>query len=55
VLIIFEKKIGVIISSADPSFWVIHPTLERLFQEKLLSGGFQNEKWAHNEYEEYCL
>ena len=33
-------------SPADPSFWVIHPTLERLLHAKLLSGGFEEERWA---------
>eukprot|EP00595_Chromulina_sp_UTEXLB2642_P002269 CAMPEP_0196763506 /NCGR_PEP_ID=MMETSP1095-20130614/4234_1 /TAXON_ID=96789 ORGANISM="Chromulina nebulosa, Strain UTEXLB2642" /NCGR_SAMPLE_ID=MMETSP1095 /ASSEMBLY_ACC=CAM_ASM_000446 /LENGTH=479 /DNA_ID=CAMNT_0042116881 /DNA_START=795 /DNA_END=2234 /DNA_ORIENTATION=+ len=33
-------------SPADPSFWVIHPTLERLLHAKLMSGGFKVEKWA---------
>lgn len=33
-------------SPADPSFWVIHPTLERLLHAKLLSGGFADESWA---------
>lgn len=32
-------------SPADPSFWVIHPTLERLFQAKLFSGGFEDATW----------
>ena len=33
-------------SPADPSFWVIHPTLERLTHAKLMAGGFANEEWA---------
>ena len=32
-------------SPADPSFWVIHPTLERLLHAKLMTGGFRNETW----------
>lgn len=32
-------------SPADPSFWVIHPTIERLFHAKLLSGGFVTDYW----------
>ena len=32
-------------SPTDPSFWVIHPTIERLFQYKLLTGGFDDESW----------
>jgi hypothetical protein len=35
-------------SPSDPSFWVIHPTLERLTHAKLMSGGFVNETWASN-------
>jgi hypothetical protein len=33
-------------SPADPSFWVIHPTLERLTHAKLMAGGFANEDLA---------
>ena len=33
-------------SPADPSFWVIHPTLERLLHARLLAGGFSDESWA---------
>ena len=32
-------------SPTDPSFWVVHPTIERLFQYKLLTGGFADESW----------
>lgn len=32
-------------SPADPSFWVIHPTIERLFHAKLMSGGFVTDYW----------
>jgi hypothetical protein len=32
-------------SPADPSFWVIHPTLERLLHAKLMTGGFADENW----------
>jgi len=35
-------------SPSDPSFWVIHPTLERLLHAKLLSGGFKDMDWAEN-------
>eukprot|EP01035_Chromulina_nebulosa_P026426 gene26426-34592_t len=35
-------------SPKDPAFWVMHPTLERLFQAKLINGGFFNEKWAED-------
>jgi hypothetical protein len=33
-------------SAEDPSFWVIHPTLERLLHAKLLAGGFETEDWT---------
>jgi len=33
-------------SPHDPSFWVIHPTLERLYQAKMLAGGFKDAEWA---------
>ena len=33
-------------SPSDPSFWPIHPTLERLLQAKFMSGGFLNTTWA---------
>ena len=33
-------------SMSDPSFWVMHPTLERLTHAKLLSGGFDDETWS---------
>ena len=32
-------------SPADPSFWPIHPTGERLYQAKLLAGGFDEYSW----------
>lgn len=32
-------------SPADPSFWVVHPTLERLLQARLMVGGFDDETW----------
>eukprot|EP01038_Epipyxis_sp_PR26KG_P015305 gene15305-20622_t len=40
-------------SPADPSFWVVHPTLERLLQAKFMSGGFATEKWTTNPKTEY--
>jgi len=30
---------------ADPLFWVIYPTVERLYKWKLLNGGFQDSTW----------
>eukprot|EP01038_Epipyxis_sp_PR26KG_P004349 gene4349-6153_t len=32
-------------SPADPSFWVIHPTLERLLYARQMAGGFFNTTW----------
>ena len=32
-------------SPTDPSFWPIHPTLERLLHAKFMSGGFENNTW----------
>ena len=40
---------------ADPSFWVIHPTLERVYHAKLLAGGFESDVWPSNpEKEDVC-
>jgi hypothetical protein len=33
-------------SPADPSFWPVHPTLERLYQAKMMAGGFKDAEWA---------
>jgi hypothetical protein len=35
-------------SPADPSFWPIHPTLERLLQAKHMAGGFLISDWGTN-------
>lgn len=40
-------------SAADPSFWPIHPTLERLLHAKTLAGGFLSTRWATSASEEY--
>lgn len=40
-------------SPSDPTFWVIHPTLERLLHAKLMSGGFTNEEWAVDTKKDY--
>jgi hypothetical protein len=40
-------------SPADPSFWVIHPTLDRLLQAKFMSGGFSDETWATDAEKDY--
>jgi hypothetical protein len=33
-------------SPADPSFWPIHPTLERIYHAKMMVGGFETTEWA---------
>eukprot|EP00595_Chromulina_sp_UTEXLB2642_P002475 CAMPEP_0196764134 /NCGR_PEP_ID=MMETSP1095-20130614/5414_1 /TAXON_ID=96789 ORGANISM="Chromulina nebulosa, Strain UTEXLB2642" /NCGR_SAMPLE_ID=MMETSP1095 /ASSEMBLY_ACC=CAM_ASM_000446 /LENGTH=537 /DNA_ID=CAMNT_0042118849 /DNA_START=559 /DNA_END=2172 /DNA_ORIENTATION=- len=40
-------------SASDPSFWSIHPTLERLLHAKYLYGGFTNEDWADSPSNQY--
>ncbi|KAH8052592.1 symporter [Aureococcus anophagefferens] len=37
-------------SPLDPSFWPVHPTIERLYQYKQLSTGFANESWPDENY-----
>ncbi len=32
-------------SPSDPSFWPIHPNVERLFQAKYFAGGFETDDW----------
>jgi len=32
-------------SPSDPSFWPVHPTLERLMHAKFMSGGFETSEW----------
>jgi hypothetical protein len=40
-------------SPADPSFWVMHPTLERLLHARLMAGGFDDETWAADVKEDF--
>jgi len=40
-------------SPADPSFWPVHPTLERLVQAKYLAGGFPDTTWPSDSVNEY--
>lgn len=40
-------------SAGDPSFWVIHPTLERLLHAKLMVGGFDTDDWATDSVNDY--
>ncbi len=43
-------------SITDPTFWVLHPPLERLLQAKLLSGGFNDESWESDSVDDFvCL
>mmetsp|Transcript_33914 Transcript_33914/g.61626 ORF Transcript_33914/g.61626 Transcript_33914/m.61626 type:complete len:372 (-) Transcript_33914:529-1644(-) len=35
-------------SPADPLFWPIHPTVDRLFFWKMLKGGFENTYWPED-------
>ena len=37
-------------SPMDPSFWPIHPTMERLWLFKKLAGGFTDEAWPSVDY-----
>ena len=42
-------------SPSDPSFWPMHPTLERLLQAKFMSGGFENNTWhSDSETQNVC-
>jgi hypothetical protein len=36
-------------SPSDPSFWPIHPTLERLFHAKMIAGGFESTSWRNGD------
>lgn len=40
-------------SPGDPSFWVIHPTLERLFHAKMMTGGFETETWSTDQENDF--
>jgi hypothetical protein len=40
-------------SPADPSFWPIHPTLERLYHARMLMGGFSDTRWPTDSTAEY--
>lgn len=40
-------------SPADPSFWPIHPTTERLLQAKYMSGGFDSDEWPSDATSDY--
>ncbi len=43
-------------SVADPSFWVIHPTLDRLTHAKFMSGGFDDETWPSDPVDDFvCM
>ena len=40
-------------SPHDPSFWVIHPTLERLLHAKFMAGGFKDTVWPTDAVNEF--
>jgi hypothetical protein len=40
-------------SPSDPSFWPIHPTLERLVHAKFMAGGFDDYSWNSDVKEEF--
>jgi hypothetical protein len=40
-------------SPADPSFWPIHPTLERLLHARFMAGGFDTDEWPSDPVNEY--
>jgi len=40
-------------SPADPSFWPIHPTLERLLQARFMAGGFDTDEWPSDPINQY--
>ncbi len=40
-------------SPADPSFWPIHPTLERLLHVKYMVGGFNTDEWPSDPEADY--
>jgi len=40
-------------SPADPIFWTLHPTVERLWQLKKLSGSFTDETWPSHGTSQY--
>lgn len=40
-------------SPADPSFWPIHPTLERMYHAKLMAGGMEEYNWPTDAVNEY--
>jgi hypothetical protein len=40
-------------SPADPSFWPIHPTLERMFHAKLMAGGMESYEWPTDAVNDY--
>lgn len=40
-------------SPVDPSFWPIHPTLERIMQAKMMVGGFKDNTWPTDSQNDY--
>ena len=45
-------------SPVDPTFWPIHPAVERVFAARLAAGGFKNLSWANPDAAkptQYCM
>jgi hypothetical protein len=40
-------------SPVDPSFWPIHPTLERILHGKMMAGGFKDNTWPSDSQNDY--
>lgn len=40
-------------SPVDPSFWPIHPTLERILHGKMMAGGFNDNSWPSDSQNDY--
>ena len=52
-LIFFGDHLDPSVSPSDPSFWVIHPTLERLLHAKHMSNSFDDEIWPSDAQSDY--
>lgn len=52
-LVFFGDHLDPSVSPSDPSFWVIHPTQERLMHAKYMAGGFDDETWPSDPKNDY--
>jgi hypothetical protein len=52
-LTFFGDHLDPSVSPSDPSFWVIHPTLERLLHAKHMTGSFDDEVWPSDAQQDY--